>query len=474
MADTVHIVVEKGLDTGMKITVPPDGARLGRSSRNDVTLNDEQLSRHHCRLFFKTGHRLCITDLGSANGTLVNDSEVTEQALKVGDVITLGDSQLKVLDLAAPPAGTTQPLPAPTPSVFSDAPMAATQLIEPAPPTPVSLSDPTEEPKHARSVVDLGLNAKASQSPRVQAVPNRKILYALLGIVTLLAILAWVHKVTKPTEERTSSSDPSLLQQAEDLTLDIDYEKIQATDQNIFRYHLRLKNNAMLIVKIDDLEHGRHVRKEKELGPELLEELAAAIKEADFFGLEQQYAGIQPNVLDQWDMTITIGKETHRSKVINRVRPDAFEKVSDIIENFGKNELGLWAIQFSTEKLTEMAEDSLQDGRKLYDTRDVAYGNLSASIRKLTESEWYLETVEPKPAFYRDILTLIKDCKFELHTRYEDAHFRAARAIKMRQWREAASELSIIREMVPDRADKRYKEATKSLLEVERRIKTGT
>ena len=156
------------------------------------------------------------------------------------------------------------------------------------------------------------------------------------------------------------------------------------------------------------------------------------------------------------------------------MRPDAFEKVSEIIETFGKNELGLWAIQFSTEKLTEMAEDSLQDGRKLYETRDVAYGNLAASIKKLAEAEWYLETVEPKPEFYRDILTLIKDCESELETRYEDASFRAARAIKMRQWQDAASELRIIRDMVPDRADKRHKEARKSLLEVERRIKTGT
>ena len=474
MSEVVHIVVQAGADAGMKITVPPDGARLGRSSRNDITLNDALLSRHHCRLFFKTGHGLCVTDLASANGTLVNDVEVAEKELNIGDVIMLGDSKLEVLDLGAQPAEATQPLPAPTAAIFSDAPMAATQPIEPAPPTSVAMPAPTEAPKQAGSVVDLGLKAKVSPSAGGKAVPNRKILYTLLGAVTLLAVLAWVHKITKPTEVKPTNSGTSLVQPVENLTLDIDYEKIQATDQNIFRYHLRLKNNAMLIVKIDDLEHGRHVRKEKELGPELLEELAAAIKEADFFGLEQQYAGIQPNALDQWDMTITIGKETHRSKVINRVRPDAFEKVSDIIENFGKNELGLWAIQFSTEKLTEMAEDSLQDGRKLYDTRDVAYGNLSASIRKLTESEWYLETVEPKPAFYRDILTLIKDCKFELHTRYEDANFRAARAIKMRQWREAASELSIIREMVPDRADKRYKEATKSLLEVERRIKTGT
>lgn len=482
MSEIVHIVVEKGPDVGMKISVPPDGARVGRSSRNDVTLNDPLLSRHHCRFFFKTGEGLWLTDLGSANGTVVNDSEIQERRLAVGDAVLLGDSLLRVMhsdtpsSVHAPVHGIA--VPTPHSAAAADQRLAATQPIDAQVPTSVSLADHTKisSSGSSHSVVDLGLSQSAKKAPATKAIPNRKILYAALGAVTLLAVLAWAHKLMKTSTANPgadASSTPAAVQ-PEKLALDIDYEKIQATPQNIFRYHLRLKNNELLIVEIDDLNNDRHVRKEKAMDPELLKELAGAIKDTSFFSLENQYSGIQPDVLDQWDMTITVGNDTHRSQVINRVPPDSFENVREIVENFGKNELGLWAIQFSAEKLTQMAEDSLQDGRKLYDTRDVAYGNLAEAIKKLSEADWYVETVEPKPAFYPEIVTLLKDCKFELHARYEDTNFRAARAIKMRSWQEAAKELRTIREMVPDRADSRYKDATKSLLDVERRIKTGT
>ena len=480
MAEIVHIVVEKGADKGMKITVPPDGARVGRSSRNDVTLNDPGLSRHHCRFFFKTGEGLWLTDLGSANGTILNDAEIQECRLSVGDAVLLGDSILRVMQ-ADTPSSANAPvhgIPVPIPSSSADQRLAATQPLDVQVPTSVSLSDQTKisSSDPAPSVVDLGLKQSVVLTPQDKAVSNRKILYAALGLVTLLAVLAWAHNMMK-NSTATPGTDPSstsLVDEVEDLTLDIDYEKVEATPENIFRYHLRLKNNDLLIVEIDDLNNGRHVRKEKAIDPELLEELASAIKDTSFFNLEDQYSGIQPDVLDQWDMTISIGKETRRTEVINRVPPDAFESVREIVENFGKVELGLYAIQFSPEKLTQMAEDALQDGRKLYDSRDVAYGNLSEAIKRLGEADWYVETVEPKPSFYPDIVTLLKDCKFELHATYEDANFRAARAMKMRSWQEASRELRTIREMVPDRSDKRYKDANKSLLEVERRIKTGT
>lgn len=455
MPDITHIVVEKGPDAGLKISVPPDGARLGRSARNDVTLNDPLLSRHHSRLFFKTGDGLWITDLGSANGTIVNGSEVLEQKLETGDAILLGDSVLRVLDNGLSlNAGAGSTAPAETQPAA-----AAAQVLN-------NLS--------AAPVVDLGFQQKDNPQPKTAPLQNRKFLYGLLAAVTVLAIAAWVYKLSnKPAARRPAASTGNELSQ-EDLSLDIEYEKVQATPQNIFRYNLRIKNNEQLIVKIDDLENDRHVRKEKVIDEDLLKNLASSLKDGGFFSLESRYTGIQPDVLDQWDLTVTIGRDTHRSVVLNRMPPESYSKVVELIENFGKNELGLWAIQFSSDKLTEMAQDSLEDGRKLYEARDVAYGNLADAIKKLEEAEWYMETVEPKPDFYREIITLLKDARTDRDSRYEDANFRAARAIKMREWSEAAKELGIIREMIPDRSDPRHKDASKSLMDVERRIKAGS
>jgi hypothetical protein len=127
---------------------------------------------------------------------------------------------------------------------------------------------------------------------------------------------------------------------------------------------------------------------------------------------------------------------------------------------------------FSTEKLMEMARESYRLGKKLYSEKEIAYGNLSQAILRLGEADWYLETVEPKPNFYPDILKTINDCKADIQTKYDAVNFRATLAIKMRQWQDAAKELRIALEMIPDRSDPRHQESRKSLLDVERRLNT--
>ena len=116
MSETYHLIVEAGHDKGRKIFVPPDGARLGRASKNDIVIEDPLLSRHHCRLFFKPGGALWITDLGSANQCLVNDKLIQESALQVGDLVTVGETVLKVVSNSVTPennaasaAGSTAP-----------------------------------------------------------------------------------------------------------------------------------------------------------------------------------------------------------------------------------------------------------------------------------------------------------------------------------------------------------------------------
>lgn len=446
--DEHHITVEKGPDAGLKIKVPPEGVRLGRSSRNDIKLTDPLLSRHHCRLFFKTNEGLWITDLGSANGTLVNGAQIQEIRLGTGDTIELGDSRLKVL-CTGDSTGSSGALPASN--------EGREQITAPA---------------GSAESVDLGLDRKPPQTARSNLLGNRKLLYAVLTAVTLLAVLAWSSRLAKKKNPADVIPADSIAPAVPPSYLDLEYEKILADRTSIFRYHLRIKNNSMLVVEIDDLSDDRHVRKEKELDPDILREFAESLKSSGFFQLERLYGGIKPDTLEQWDLSITIGGDIHHSRAANRIPPEEFTAVTDMIENFGKNELGLWAIQFSAEKLTAMALDALEDGKKLYDNRDVAFGNLAAAIKKFTEAEWYLETVEPKPEFFPEAISLSRECRTELNARYEDANFRAARAVKMRQWEEAAAELRTIRELIPDRSDSRNKDAAKDLLDLERRIKT--
>ena len=63
----------------------------GRSSNNDLVLNERNVSRHHFQLEI-VDNRIIIEDRGSYNKTFVNDREISEKMeIFVGDVISIGD-----------------------------------------------------------------------------------------------------------------------------------------------------------------------------------------------------------------------------------------------------------------------------------------------------------------------------------------------------------------------------------------------
>lgn len=430
MTQTVHLIVERGHDKGKSITVPPEGARLGRSSRNDIVLIDPLLSRHHSRLFFKTGAGLWITDLGSANETLVNGRPIQETRINVGDLVSVGDTTMKVLSDAMPGA-------------------------QPSTPTPVISPSKSD----SSTPVNLGLADKPARSRKKLAAGP---LLLVAALVCALALAAWIPKLLKKAED----IGPVVPSEAnEELSFEVDYEKIDAGTDNIFTYRLAITSDNLLTVRIDDLENGRHVRKEKHLNRDYIESLARTCVDLGFFELSPEYRGIAPdNLLERWDLTITINKRTRRVMVENRVPPEIFAEVRDAIEECGRNELGLWAIQFSREKLIAMATEASLLGRKLYEEREIRYGNLASAIKSLSEAEWYLETVDPKPDFYADTLSWQEKCRSELKQRHVEQNFQAERAIKLVDWPEAVRNLQILCEMIPDRSDPRNKDARKKLI----------
>ncbi len=80
-------------------TIPlPDGeATLGREPANAVPVVDPSVSRKHCLLRREEDGRFQIRDLDSRNGTVVNGLPVTEQWLRHGDEIAIGDSSFLFL-----------------------------------------------------------------------------------------------------------------------------------------------------------------------------------------------------------------------------------------------------------------------------------------------------------------------------------------------------------------------------------------
>lgn len=73
-----------------------DSIVIGRSSRLDLTLPDRALSRQHARIF-KSDGRWMVEDLGSRNGTFVNQVRLEgPQEVRPGDRVTLGSCSLEL------------------------------------------------------------------------------------------------------------------------------------------------------------------------------------------------------------------------------------------------------------------------------------------------------------------------------------------------------------------------------------------
>ena len=74
---------------------------IGRADSNKVCLDSERVSRHHVAIE-QVGERFVLTDMGSRNGTYVNNKKVRTLVLANGDAITLGDCQIRFLHSTRP------------------------------------------------------------------------------------------------------------------------------------------------------------------------------------------------------------------------------------------------------------------------------------------------------------------------------------------------------------------------------------
>jgi pSer/pThr/pTyr-binding forkhead associated (FHA) protein len=93
----MRLVANTGPAQGTVFDVGEAGATLGRLPDNSICLTDGRLSRHHASIEFRDGG-YWLRDLGSQNGTVVNDHAITQaHRLQAGDSIELGTTRLTVM-----------------------------------------------------------------------------------------------------------------------------------------------------------------------------------------------------------------------------------------------------------------------------------------------------------------------------------------------------------------------------------------
>ncbi|MEZ5178198.1 MAG: adenylate/guanylate cyclase domain-containing protein [Acidimicrobiales bacterium] len=168
----MHPIVEVRSPSGTAVLVVVDRRlEIGREAP-DVVVADPLTSRRHAALDARSG-AVTVEDLGSSNGTLVNGAAITAPTtVGPGDVVLLGDTEVRLSVLAAaplPPAAAASAAADVRGTTIRGGPMAASPA---PPPRPTTAVPPPPPPAPARSVPlppTMAAPAVAQPEPDVRA-----------------------------------------------------------------------------------------------------------------------------------------------------------------------------------------------------------------------------------------------------------------------------------------------------------------
>lgn len=87
----MRLSVQIEIDKAMDLETPKKKVTVGRSSENEIVINHNSISRNHC-VIEETENGFIITDLGSSNGTFINDIRLSpnKKTLLKGKYFTMG------------------------------------------------------------------------------------------------------------------------------------------------------------------------------------------------------------------------------------------------------------------------------------------------------------------------------------------------------------------------------------------------
>ena len=89
------IILPKGQSV-RQISIKGGTTTIGRQEGNSLVLNSERVSRLHAMIDWNGDH-YSVTDNGSLNGTFVNGKRVQCQTLRNGDMVSIGDCEMRFL-----------------------------------------------------------------------------------------------------------------------------------------------------------------------------------------------------------------------------------------------------------------------------------------------------------------------------------------------------------------------------------------
>ena len=97
------VVLSVGM-TGRTQELKVEKTTIGRVEDNTFQIAEPSVSSHHCEVLLR-GSEVVVRDLNSTNGTYINGEKITERVIKPGQLLRLGQIEMRLeTDAPAAPA----------------------------------------------------------------------------------------------------------------------------------------------------------------------------------------------------------------------------------------------------------------------------------------------------------------------------------------------------------------------------------
>lgn len=419
------LAIVSGKGAGQSFAFAQRRVRIGRDGDNDLVLYDTGVSRYHCEVLDEDG-TFTLRDVGSANGTLLNERLTTEARLKPGDTIRIGPVAFTfAVDTTARTAPSHEEAFAPSDDTGRrQVEEQQTSLVERA------VNAPTVAPK--------GVSRPGVEWLAAQPKPRLLLLAALVLLsAALAAALLWNHT---PKDR----SGEIFIANAHNATLRFGSGKIDIYTPDRVNFRFAWKGGRVAVhYSLGGIDEPK--------------ELAVLIN-----GTRLTYAPLAPG---KW----LLGQELAVPREL--LRPGSNVLTFDnTLTPQQKKRWGVSQVSIIEKPLPAADPNKAQQlfklGKAAFDTRSVAPQNLTRAIAYFDEARAYLEALAKPPPLYAEIGKAEKAAQEELQNILDSQLFAAEKALRLNSREEAAHVLRELLRYFPDPDDPRHERVKARLNEV--------
>jgi predicted component of type VI protein secretion system len=168
------VILSEGM-TGRSHELTAEKTTIGRLEDNTFTIGDPSVSSHHCEVLMRGGE-IIVRDLNSTNGTYINGERITEAPLKPGQILRLGQVELRLETEATAAAAAQQ-----------HKPVEATMVMSRG----ISPTDLEQSARAGFDTVSAGFSRKDDKAGKI-------FLYVAIGVgVVIVALLIYAFFIAK-------------------------------------------------------------------------------------------------------------------------------------------------------------------------------------------------------------------------------------------------------------------------------------